>query len=147
MPTLNFLRTHLKTLTELEQEYFVCILTHKWEKSVYARLKMLTTPSSVSVEGIRFWFADTHNSLFGEAEERRDYCTVADQISIPQHFPSDSRIKLNSNTLVNKDEPEMPNPCEMNAEPPPCFEHTHHTHTICSWFYIVCVDFDLSALH
>lgn len=34
MSTLNFLRTHLKTLTELEQEYFVCVLTHKWKVSM-----------------------------------------------------------------------------------------------------------------
>lgn len=70
-------------------------------ESVYARLKMLTTPSSVSVEGIRFGFADTHNSWFGEAEERK--------IRLAYHSTSDSRIKLNTKTLVNKDEPEMPN--------------------------------------
>lgn len=83
---------------------------------------MLSTPSSVSVEGIRFQFADTHNSWFGEAEERK--------IRLAYHSTSDSRIKRNTKTLVHKDEPEMP---------PPCFEHTHtHTHDILSVLYCVC---------
>lgn len=76
-----------------------------------------------------------------EREERRDFRTLDNHDNMPQHFPSDPRIKLgiprHSSTKATS------SPCETSARRPPCLEHT----PIFSWSYIVFVDFDPSALH